>query len=77
MDGNEAVTFAYMDYPINKIIEMDLSEEDLRKIAGMCGKWAFETAKLDVRETYLERAETLSLLAIESYIMNVDIGEPV
>ena len=73
----ELQSLAYFDgQTVEQIAELDLTETELRTIAGWCGKYAYDTARLDSREAYLERAEALSLLAIEAYIMNVELPVP-
>lgn len=58
------VSLAYFDnVTIEDIAGMDLSADDLRRIAGKCGQWAYETAVPSVRSAYLERANTLTEMA--------------
>ena len=63
LNQQEVTSFAYFDgYTIEQIAERGLTAEDLRKVAGQCGKWAYETATPSVRSAYLARAESLIAL---------------
>ena len=64
LNQQQVTSLAYFDgESVEDIAARDLSAEDLRKIAGQCGKWGYETATPSVRSQYLARADQLTKLA--------------
>ncbi len=80
MNLNEITSLAYFGgFTIEQLAEKNLGEKNLRKIAGKCAQWAYETATPSIRSEYLERAEAIAALAEAQMVneLSQQIGLPV